>query len=369
MESTPLKPNILIVGGYGSVGQIIAQTLADKFPGQIIVAGRSYKKANALAQDSDGKIKPYHLDLTTAHENLEILDGVAVVVMCLDVPDMRFVQQILQRGIHYIDITADDTILQQIEALADVASTGGSTAVLSVGLSPGLTNLLARYAQTQFDTLNRIDIQILLGMGEAHGSAATRWTVQNLNADYTVIENRVPRPVSSFAEHGTAHFPDGLGKRKVYRFNFSDQHVIARTLNIPSVSTWITFDPASTATLMAFLRRTGLSKLLRYKWLEDMTVKLSRSFHYGSDKFVLQVEASGEKNGCFQTHTAAIIGNGQSRATGLATAQVVERVLSEDIPVGIFHSEQLFEPLPFIQELIGNKLVFHEMRQSREVAS
>ena len=32
VESTPLKPNILIVGGYGVVGRMIAQTLADKFP-------------------------------------------------------------------------------------------------------------------------------------------------------------------------------------------------------------------------------------------------------------------------------------------------------------------------------------------------
>lgn len=361
MTSTALKGNILIIGGYGAVGQVLAQTLADKFPGQIIVAGRSYKKANVLAQDSDGKIKPYQLDLNTAHENPEVLDGVAVVVMCLDVPDMRFVQQILRRGIHYIDITADDAILQQIEALDDVAKTGDSTAVLSVGLSPGLTNLLARYAQTKFDTLNRIDIQILLGMGEAHGSAATRWTIQNLSADYTVFENGVPRPVRSFAEHRSAYFPDSLGKRDVYRFDFSDQHVIARTLNVPSVSTWITFDPASTATLMAFFCRTGLSKLLRYKWLEDMTVKLSRSFQYGSDKFVLQVEASGEKNGRFLVKKVGILGNGQGRATGIATARVVEHVLLTNCPSGVYHSEQLFHPQSFFKELERYDIYFQDI--------
>lgn len=237
MVNAILKTNILIVGGYGAVGRVIAQALADKFPGLVIVAGRSYEKADALAQGSDGKIKPYQLDLTTAHENPEILDGVAVVVMCLDVPDMRFVQQILQRGIHYVDITADDGILRQIEALANVAKVGGSTAVVSVGLSPGLTNLLAKYAQTRFDVPQRVDIYIFLGMGEAHGSAATRWTIQNLNADYTVSENGVLRQVSSFVDHRSVNFPDSLGKREVYRFNFSDQHVIARTLDIPTVST------------------------------------------------------------------------------------------------------------------------------------
>ncbi len=369
MVSAILKTNILIVGGYGAVGRVIAQTLADKFPGLVIVAGRSYEKANALAKASDGKVKPYQLDLTTAHENPEILDGVAAVVMCLDVPDMRFIQQILQRGIHYIDITANDEILQQIEALADVAKVGGSTAVLSVGLSPGLTNLLAKYVQTQFDNIHQINIHILLGLGDAHGAAATRWTVQNLNADYTIRENGKPRQVSSFVEHKLAYFPDDFRKKEVYRFNLADQHVVTRTLDLPSVSTWITFDPNSSAILMAFLRRSGLSKLLRYQWVEAITVKLSTAVQRGSDKFIGQVEARGEKDGRMQTHTISVTGKGQSRATGLVTAQVVEQLLSDGFPPGVFHSEHLIEPLPFIHRLTEGDFVFHENVQTSEVLS
>lgn len=354
-----LQGDILIVGGYGVVGRVIATRLAETFPGQVIVAGRNLEKAEALAQESGGKIRPLQLNLNTAYENPEILDGVAVVVMCLDVPDMRFVQQILQRGIHYVDITAEDEIMRQIEALADMARKGGSTAVLSVGLSPGLTNLLAKYAQMQFDSVHQVDIHILLGLSDAHGSAATRWTVQNLNANYTILVNGSPRQVGSFVERKPVDFPEALGKREVYRFNLADQHVLTRTLHLPSVSTWITFDPSSSATLMAFLRRTGLSKLLCYQWVEDLTVKLSMAVHYGSDKFVLQVEAGGEKDGCSQTQTVAITGNGQSKGTGLVTVQTVERLLSEDFPTGVFHSEQLFEPLPFIQRLAEDELVFH----------
>ncbi len=107
-------------------------------------------------------------------------------------------------------------------------------------------------------------------------------------------------------------------------------------------------------------------KLLRYQWIEDVTVKLSTAVHYGSDKFVLQVETRGEKDGRFYTHTAAIVGNGQSRATGLATAQVVERLLFEEFLAGVFHSEQLFEPLSFIQQLVGDDLVFYENVPTRE---
>lgn len=355
-----LDGDILIIGGYGAVGRVIALALANKFPGQVIVAGRSYEKARALAQESDEKIRPYQVDLTTAHGNLEILDGVAVVVMCLDVPDVQFLQACLQRGIHYVDITAEDAILQQIEALDGVAKANGSTAILSVGLSPGLTNLLARHAQAQFETLHHVEIHGLVGLGEAHGAAAAHWTLQNLNANYTVRENGRTRQVSSFGEHKQAHFPEGLGRRRVYRFNLADQHVVVRTLGLTSVSTWITFDPVLFAWLMAFMRWSGLSKLLRYRWIEDAIVKMSTAVQFGAEKFAIQVEARGEKDGRALSQTYTVSGDGQGRATALVAAQVVKQLFTGTFPAGVFHSEQLFEPMPFIHQLAADGIIYHE---------
>jgi saccharopine dehydrogenase-like NADP-dependent oxidoreductase len=355
-----LDGDILIIGGYGAVGQVMAYALANKFPGRVIAAGRSYQKARALAQESAERIRPYQLDLAVAHENPEILDGVVVVVMCLDIPDVQFVQACLQRGIHYVDITAEDAILQQIEALNGAAKSGGTTAVLSVGLSPGLTNLLARQAQAQLETLHHIDIHGFLGLGEAHGAAAARWTLQNLNANYTVCENGRPRQVSSFGEHKRAYFPDGLGYRRVYRFNLADQHVVVRTLDLISVSTWVTFDPILFTSLMAFMRQSGLSKLLRYRRVEDAIVKMSTAAQFGSEKFAVQVEARGEKDGRAMSQTYTITGEGQGRATALVAAQVVKQLLTSAFPSGVFHSEQLFEPLPFIHQLAADNIIYHE---------
>jgi saccharopine dehydrogenase-like NADP-dependent oxidoreductase len=138
-----------------------------------------------------------------------------------------------------------------------------------------LTNLLARHAQTRFDTLEHINIHALLGLEEAHGAAAAQWTLQNLNASYTVHENGEPHRVGSFTEHKQAIFPAGLGQRRVYCFNLADQHVVTRTLNLPSVSTWVTFDPALMARVMAFMRWSGLSKLLRDSWIINAIVKMS----------------------------------------------------------------------------------------------
>lgn len=364
-----MRDDILIVGGYGAVGRVIATQLGTAYPGRVIAAGRSLAKAEALAHESGGKIRPLQFDLTTVHENPEFLDGVAVVVMCLDVPDMRFVQACLQQGINYIDITAEDAILQQIEALDSIAKAGGGTAVLSVGLSPGVTNLLARHAQMQFDNLQHVDIHGFLGLGEMHGAAASRWTLKNLNANYTVRENGKSRLVSSFSEHKKVTFPGDLGIQRVYRFNLADQHVLIRTLDLPSVSTWITFDPVASTQLMAFMRRTGFSKLLQYAWVNEVMIKVSTAMQHGTEQFAVQVEAHGKIDMRVQTQTYAVTGNGQGRATGLVAAQVVERLLAEKFPPGIFHSEQLFEPLPFIQQLAADGIVYHERTNPAEVLS
>lgn len=163
---------ILVVGSYGAVGRVVATRLAERYPGQVIAAGRNYEKANDLSIASQGKILPQTLNILTAHENPAILDDVALVIMCLDLPDTRFVEMCLQNGIDYIDVSASYAFLVQVEALHEVAQVAGGTAVLSVGISPGLTNLLGRYAKSQYDDLQQLDIHVLLGLGEAHGEAA-----------------------------------------------------------------------------------------------------------------------------------------------------------------------------------------------------
>ena len=62
----------------------------------------------------------------------------------------------------------------------------GSTAILSVGLSPGITNLLVREASTHLDQVEEANITVMLGLGEKHGKAAVEWTVDHMDTSYEV---------------------------------------------------------------------------------------------------------------------------------------------------------------------------------------
>jgi saccharopine dehydrogenase-like NADP-dependent oxidoreductase len=75
----------------------------------------------------------------------------------------------LDRGNHYVDISASYALLWEVEKLDALAKRRGATAVLSVGLAPGLTNLLAKHCAQVLDELQSLDIFVMLGLGEAYG--------------------------------------------------------------------------------------------------------------------------------------------------------------------------------------------------------
>ncbi|WP_156114235.1 hypothetical protein [Myxosarcina sp. GI1] len=43
--------------------------------------------------------------------------------------------------------------------------------------------------------------------------------------------------------------------------------------------------------------------------------------------------------------------------TGLVAAKVAEHLYTSSLPSGVFHIEQLFDPLEFIENLKGNGLI------------
>jgi saccharopine dehydrogenase-like NADP-dependent oxidoreductase len=349
---------ILIVGGYGAVGQVITKRLANLFPAKVIVAGRNFQKAEEFSNELDGNITPMKLDILSIPDNDRRLDKIDLVIMCIDQTQTKFVFQCVKRGIHYIDITANYNFLSKIEKLNNEAKTNNSTVVLSVGLAPGITNLLAKQCKYMVKNIQYADIYIMLGLGEAHGEAAYRWAFEDLNDTFFIKENGKKRQVKSFRDGKQSIFPEGIGKRTAYRSNFSDQHVIPKTLNIDSVSTRICFDSSVMTWVYALLRKTGLSKLVKFRIAQNFLMKTLKLITLGSDQFVLKIEAgANQEDGLF--YECSISGNGQGKNTGLVAAKVAEKLYTSSFASGVFQIEQLFDPLVFFDSLSAN-LKFEE---------
>ncbi|MGW6916936.1 saccharopine dehydrogenase family protein [Kitasatospora sp. NPDC054939] len=317
---------VLVVGGYGAVGSTVTDTLRGWLPGRVVPGGRDAERARRL-----GGVRVDTGDPDGFRTTLDELGDIAAVVLCVEPADTGLARLCLERGIHLVDIGADRRLLAGVEDLAPVAAGTGATALLSVGVAPGLTNLLAHRAHREVGGAERLDITVLLGSGERHGTDAVRWTVAGLG-----------EPTGGARPLRTA-LP-GYGARTAHPFPFSDQHTLRRTLGVPHATTRLCLDSRPLTGALFALRRTGLLRTDRRPALRRLLTGAFGRVHLGGDGFAVRVDAHrGERHSAY-----AVTGHRQSRVTGLVAAYAARELLTAGLPAGVHHLEQLpaFADLP-----------------------
>ncbi|RAV22901.1 saccharopine dehydrogenase family protein [Paenibacillus contaminans] len=354
-----MKDTIIVVGGYGHVGKTISRSLSEKFPGKVYAAGRNVQTAKRFSEETGGKVRQLQLDIGKPFDK-DILKRAKLIVMCLDQTDTDFVRACFQNGVHYIDISAKGSFLAKVEGLREAAEAGGATAVLSVGLAPGLTSLMASQAVKLMDAAKAIDISIMLGLGDRHGKAAIEWTVDNLNARFEIMEDNGLVAVESFTDGKTTDFGADLGRKKSFRFPFSDQQTLARTLAVPSVSTRLCFDSGIVTSLVAAMKAAGLFRFLQTGWVRKTVVRSFGQISFGKERFAVKVDAWGIKEKREVKAECMLHGSNEAEMTGMTAAFVAEAVYRTAYPSGVYHIEQLFS-LENMQPLV-QRASFAEMR-------
>ncbi len=320
---------ILVLGGYGAVGREAATALLRHTPRpEVVVAGRDPHSA----QRAPGTL-PMRVDVSDHSDLVDALNGADAVLMCAERDNARVARACLERGIDYVDVSASHHVLAGIEDLDDLARRNDAAAVLSVGLAPGVSNLLARHC-VERSQRREVRIGVLLGSGEQHGRAALAWTLDGLG---------------QLDGGWTMHFPAPYGTRTVRRFPFSDQYTLPHTLGLTTASTGMCLDSRLATALLTAAGRPAVARLLHRPGVRRLLLASLASIHLGGDGFAVTV-----RSGAVQ---AAFAGRGQSRATGLAAALLIRRLPA--LPSGVGHIEQLVEPTVFLTELAANGFALH----------
>jgi saccharopine dehydrogenase (NAD+, L-lysine-forming) len=330
---------ILIIGGYGAVGSIITRHLAKLFPHQIIVAGRSIQKAQQFAATLDHTIIPHELDLSNL-ASTDIFNDTGMVIMCIDDQFVRVANLCADLGIHYIDITANQNIISKIEQLHSKAILNKSSMLLSVGLAPGITNLLAQHCTEKLKEVQAVDISILLGLGEQHGEHAYKWTFDNIHSSYSLKNGDQTTLVKSFTQQKTTEL---IGKRRFYLFNFSDQHTLSKTTSIQKVTTRMAFDSRFLTQSIGLLRKTGITKIFTRDKIQHFMIALFRKRMIGSDVFAVKAEAVNAFN---EKYACSVKGYGEGKMTAFFAVQTALLMLQQSAPSGVHHSHRFIQNIP-----------------------
>ena len=317
-----MTASILVVGGYGAVGRALCRDLAAH--GHLpVIAGRHPEKGAELAHGLGTTCR--RLDIGDPCSWPPALDGIDMVVMCIDQAGTDLAGHLFERGIHYVDLTATDSFFRALEALP---RPGRSSGLLSVGLAPGLTNMLAAALAATFETPTRLDIGLLFGLGDVHGSAGLDWMAGR------IFDPGRPRDAR------LVDFGRPWGPRKAHVVDFSDQHALARSLPSALVATRVAFDSRlATAALFGTANRFGRSATLR-----RLVRRSFSAIRLGSRAVNVTVEASGLREGVPHRAAVRFRGEDESRITGRLASLMVRSFLATPPRAGIIgHSHEILD--------------------------
>lgn len=337
--------DIVLAGGYGHVGREVARHLAPLYPGRVVVTGRDESRGREAAAAIGDGCRSARLDVGVGLAP----DGASTVITCLDWLDPSFASDCVGKGIGYVDVSADARILGMIEGLHMTAKRSGARGLIDVGLAPGLTNLLAKLlVDVSDEPVARLDLVVLLGAGDAHGPAAIEWTLDRFDSEFEVIEGGRRRLVRAQREHLRIPLPGGRKPAYGVRFDFPEQRSLARTLGVPTVSSWMAVRPAAAAKSMRLAALAGAGEMTRRPRSRAGLLRLLSTGAAGSDEGGILVRAT-RANGAVTE--ASAIGRDQSRLTGTLTGLMAAEVIEARIEPGVHHSDQAIEPVGLLRRL------------------
>ena len=151
---------VLAIGGGGGMGRH-AVSLIQSFDAviEITVADLNESSANSFAAEMNSKVSALGLDVNDSEAMSRAMQNADIVINTSG-PFYRFGVPILQAAINegcdYLDICDDWEPTIEMLKLDQAAKTAGVTAIVGLGASPGLSNMLALIAMQELDEVSSV---------------------------------------------------------------------------------------------------------------------------------------------------------------------------------------------------------------------
>ena len=151
---------VVVLGGCGVVGRNTVSAL-QRFSNvqEIVIADRDEYSALELANEHSAHTIATVIDVSDHSALANLLTGTAVVVNATGPYyqyGVRVLRACIESGCHYVDVNDDWGPTLDMLALSDEARRAGITAIVGIGVSPGISNLAAVRAMQSLDTVHTV---------------------------------------------------------------------------------------------------------------------------------------------------------------------------------------------------------------------
>lgn len=366
---------ITVLGGCGIVGSIAVRTLASLGDfAEIVIADIAIEKAKKLCSELEREgISTIRVD---ALEPLSIKSAIKesdVVLNCIG-PFYRFasiiLKAVIESGIDYVDVCDDVDATLEILKLNNVAKHANVSAVIGMGSSPGVANLLVKFCADQLlEKIDSIDIYHAHGGEPTEGPAVIAHRIHSMTIDIPMFLDEEFTTVRFFEEDGRALQEDVdfhlLGRFRVYPYPHPETITLPRYIPCKRVTNKGCVLPPAYYSLIMDIVNLGLisdqpidvkgQKIapldFTIAYILEQREKILQQTEFGEQRGCLKIVIKGEKAGKPHQYVFSMASRGQSMGEGTGIPAALGAILMQRGKIrekGVLPPEACVNPLEFL---------------------
>lgn len=377
-----------LVIGAGKVGSVVAKGIAEREGvSRVIVGDKNVEGAKQVVNQIGKKAEAVYLNVDDRTTTLNLMRKVDIVLSMIG-PGQQYAVPVLQDALearrNLLDIADDAEPIPDLLAYDNAAKDAGLTMITGMGVSPGLSNLWARYGADKLDQVEEIRILWVCDMTSNPG-AAWAHRLSAFSAQVPIFDAGQFTYVPGGTGDEAVEWPQPAGTVTERFFSHSEPLTIPRYIKkgLKHVSVKGAFTPEENNKFLMHLTSLALTSDTPVK-VGDISIAPKQFMHnfLGSDVFKatdfykdliarrnaigknmgLRVIVKGIKDGKATQIVYELFGSDRELSTGTPAWVVAHMVLTGKIQTkGVLSPETLgLEPKPILDELAKEGATFKE---------
>lgn len=155
--------HIVVPGGAGAMGRVTVRALCEYDDIDLVtIADYNELRAQELAASlNSSKVRARQIDVTNQVRLRQLIRGTDVVLSAVDYTfNLSILQACIREKVHYADLGGLFHMTRKLMSLHAEAEAAGITAIMGMGGTPGITNILARAAADKLDRVESMRVEL-----------------------------------------------------------------------------------------------------------------------------------------------------------------------------------------------------------------
>jgi saccharopine dehydrogenase-like NADP-dependent oxidoreductase len=208
-------PRIVILGGYGTFGSLIAENLA-KSGAQVVIAGRDAAKGQAFAASLGAGFG--QCDVRSTVSLSETVSGAQLVINAsgpFQATDYSIPQTCIERGCHYVDLGDGRNYVTGVAQLHESAKAHDVFVCLGASTTPAITSAAVAELRPSFQHIHSIKVALSAGNKNQAGVSTIASILAYVGSPVRVWQDGQWRERRGWGMGEFIKFPQPVGRRRV----------------------------------------------------------------------------------------------------------------------------------------------------------